>query len=319
MQEDRKKTFKIILAFAAVYIIWGTTYLAIRVAVETIPPFLMAGTRFLTAGLLVYFFLRLRGVQAPQRFQWRTGLIVGALMVGGGSGLLHWAEQTIPSGIAALIIATIPLWIVFLDWPFFRGGSPSRRVIVGLVLGFAGIILLVGPGQLAGTAVFSWSALLVLLLSPIFWSIGSLYSRDADMPKNSFMLSGMEMIMGGAVLLVVGLFIGEAQRLHLAAIPPLSWLAFLYLLVFGSIIGFSAYTYLLKNVSAAKASTYSYVNPVIAVYLGWLILNEPISATTIVAMGIIVVAVILITTSQATLPVSDQQNLRLPEAGETTE
>lgn len=303
MQSERKRLAKIILAFAAIYLIWGTTYLGIRLALEAFPPFLMAGARFLLAGLIIYGWLRLRGAERPQPQQWPVALLIGLLMVAGGSGLLHWAEQTIPSGIAALIIATIPLWITFFDWIMFRRDKPSKRVVGGLVLGFAGIVLLVGPDQLAGTATFSWVAVSILLLSPVFWSLGSLYSRQADLPENPFMVSGMEMLSGGAVLLLAGLLSGEAQRLDLSAVTPVSWLALLYLLFFGSITAFSAYTYLLKTVSAAKASTYSYVNPVIAVYLGWLILAEPISPATLVAMVVIVVAVVLITSSHAPHPV----------------
>lgn len=298
MPSDRSKATKIILAFAAVYIIWGTTYLAIRIAVQSVPPFLLAGVRFFVAGVLIIGVLRLRGTPFPPRKQWPVAFLVGALMVGGGSGLLHWAEQTIPTGISALVIATIPLWITFFDWLLFKNGRPSGRELSGLLLGFLGIILLIGPGQITGTAAFSWTAIFILLLSPIFWSFGSLYSRRDSMPQNAFLAAGMEMLCGGLVLIGAGVLTGETQQLEPAAITPTIWLAFFYLLIFGSIITYSAYTYLLKTVSAAKASTYSYVNPVIAVYLGWLILNEPISLTTIAAMTIILGAVFLITTSR---------------------
>lgn len=305
MSNDKKKLFKIIIAFAAVYTVWGTTYLAIGVAVESMPPFLVAGVRFLAAGLLMVVLMRLRGVPAPRGKQWPVAFLVGALMVGGGSGLLHWAEQYIPTGISALVIATIPLWIAFFDWILFKNGRPGGREISGLLLGFLGIVLLIGPGQLQGTVAFSWTAIIILLLSPIFWSYGSLYSRQANMPQNAFMASGVEMLCGGLVLIAAGLLTGEGQELDLAAMPPVAWFAFIYLLIFGSLVGFTAYTYLLKTVSAAKASTYSYVNPVIAVYLGWLILDEPISMTTIAAMAIILVAVFLITTSRTPQPVRE--------------
>ena len=306
MQSDRKQRIKVILAFAAVYIIWGTTYLFIRLAVDTMPALLMAGSRFIFASIIIYLYLRARGVASPQRSHWPAGIIAGTLRLAGGSGLVHWAEQTVPIGTAAMVIATVPLFITFFDWLIYRNSWPGKKGITGLLLGFIGIILLIGPDQIAGTSSFSWTAMLILLLAPIFWSIGSLYSRQANLPDNIFMAAAMELFAGGIVLLMAGLLTGEAARFDLAAISPLSWLSFLYLTFFGSIIAFTAYTYLLKTVIAAKAATYSYVNPVIAVFLGVLILGESLTPTMIAAMVIIVVAVILITSRQ-----SSQQ----PESG----
>jgi len=313
MHTERKRLLKIILAFAAVYVIWGTTYLFIRLAIETIPPFFLAGFRFIAAGTLIYFFLRVRGSPPPLRVHWRSAVIAGALMLGGGSGLVHWSEQTVPIGITALVIATVPLWITFFDWLVFRTGRPDKRTITGLVLGFVGIILLLGPDQLSGTAAFSLKALLILLLSPILWSLGSLYSRQADLPENTFMASGMEMLTGGAVMFIAGLLTGEAERLDLATISALSWLSTLYLLFFGSIIAFTAYVYLLKTVSASKAATYSYVNPVIAVFLGWLILSEPFTPVMIVAMVIIIGAVFLITSAPPEQDISKEEDAERQE------
>ncbi len=320
MQADKTKRLKIILAFAAVYIIWGTTYLAIRVAVETVPAFFMAGSRFIAAGVLMVLFLRIRGVPSPNRSQWRAAIIVGGLLLAGGSGLVHWSEQTIPSGIAALVIATVPLWIALFDWLFFRGGRPGKKIVAGLLLGLFGIILLVGPGQFTETPAFSWFALGILLLSPILWSFGSLYSRQAGLAPNIFMASGMEMIAGGIILLIAGLLTGEGSRLDFAAIAPLAWFSFLYLLLFGSIIAYTAYIWLMQNVAASKVATYSYVNPIIAIFLGSLILSEPITPTTIAAMTIIVIAVFLITTSHSTRTVSelDQSGLPSVDARETS-
>jgi drug/metabolite transporter (DMT)-like permease len=298
MQTDKKKPLKIILAFAAVYIIWGTTYLAIRVAVQTIPPFFMAGTRFVIAGGLMYLFLRARGAPPPQRFHWPAAIIVGALLLGGGSGLVTWSEQTIPSSVAALVIATVPLWITLFDMLIYKAGRPDKKVIAGLLLGFLGILLLLGPDQLMGTADFNGTALLILIISPILWSFGSLYSRQARLPQNVFMATAMEMLAGGIVLLIAGLVTGEAARLDLAAISTSSWLSMIYLFLFGSIVAFTAYIWLLKTVTASKAATYSYVNPIIAVFLGWLILSEPITPIMIAAMLIIIIAVVLITTRQ---------------------
>ena len=308
MQPDNNKRLKIILAFAAVYIIWGTTYLFIRLAIETIPPFFMAGARFILAGAIIYLFLHARGVPPPPRIQWRSAVIVGTLMLAGGSGLVHWAEQTIPISIAALVIATVPLWITLFDWLIFRNSRPGKKATAGLLLGFLGIILLIGPDQITGAADFSWTALLILMLAPIFWSIGSLHSRQANLPQNNIMASGMEMLAGGVVMLFAGLLTGEVSRFDLTAISTLSWLSFLFLIFFGSIITFTAYTYLLKTVSASKAASYSYVNPIIAVFLGGLILNEPITPTMIAAMVIIVVAVFLIISRQSPQSLSNLES-----------
>ena len=310
-QTDRKHLFFIILAFAAVYVIWGTTYLAIRLAIETIPPFLMAGSRFLVAGAFIFTIMRLRGAPLPQRLHWRSAVIIGALLMLGGSGMLTWSEQQVPSSTAALVVATMPLWMALFDWLIFKGSRLGKRVTFGLFLGLIGIILLIGPGQILGTASFSLFFLLILMLSPINWSLGSLYSRDADLPDNIFMAIAMEMLAGGALLLLAALLTGELSRLDVAAISTRSLAATAYLAVFGSIIGFTAYIWLLKYVPATKVATYTYVNPVIAVFLGWLILDEAVTSTTIAAVVVIVLAVVLITTAgpgetPATQPIDPQ-------------
>lgn len=299
-QADKKQLIYILLAFAAVYFIWGTTYLGIRLAIETIPPFFMAGSRVLTAGAIMFLFLRARGAARPTRLNWRAAVLVGTLLLGGGSGLVTWSEQQVPSGTAALIIATVPLWIALLEWLFFTRTRPGKRVTLGLLLGLIGIFLLVGPGQILGTADFSLFFLFVLLLSPILWSLGSLYSRGAPLPEDTFMGSAMQMMGGGAVLLLAGLLTGEAADLDLAAISTISVAAWVYLVFFGSIIAFTAYVWLLKVVPVTKAATYTYVNPVVAVFLGWLILDETITPITILSSIIIIIAVILIQTAKQT-------------------
>lgn len=295
-----KKTFgkdqiNIGLAFAAIYIIWGTTYLAIRIAVAEIPAFLMAGFRFLLAGSLAYGFLRLRGVPAPTRVQWRAAAVVGAFLLVGGNGLVTWAEQRVPSGIAALVVATMPLWLAFFDWSIYRAGMPSRRVIAGLLLGLVGIGLLLGPDQIQGTAGFGVASMAILFMAPILWSLGSLISRRASLPENVFMSTAAEMLVGGVLLTLAGLVTGEASRLDLSAISPRSLLATLYLVFFGSIIALSAYVWLLQRVAPAQVATYTYVNPVIAVFLGWLVLDEKVTWLMLVAVVTIVLAVVLIT------------------------
>lgn len=287
---------KIVLAFAAIYTIWGTTYLAIRIAVETIPPFFMAGVRFLLAGLLTYIFLRTRGVPHPTRLQWRSAAVVGAFLLLGGNGFVTWSEQQVPSGMAALVVATEPLWITLFDWLIYKGIRPSKKIALGLVLGFIGIGLLIGPGQLRGTTGISFASLVILFLAPILWSIGSLHSRKANLPENVFMATAVEMLAGGFLLVIAGLLTGETTRLNLAEISTRSLAAMGYLTVFGSIVTFTAYVWLLKTVQASKVATYTYVNPIIAVFLGWLILSEAITPQMLVAIPSIILAVVLITT-----------------------
>ncbi len=319
-QANRKHLATIILAFAAIYIIWGTTYLFIRIAIETMPPFFMAGARFLIAGTLLFLILRLRGEPLPTRLHWRSAVIVGAFLLVGGNGLVTWSEQEVPTSTASLVIATVPLWIALFDWLIFKGERPGRRVTVGLLLGLIGITLLIGPDQFQGTADFRLIFLLVLLLAPILWSLGSLYSRDADLPQNTFMSTAIEMLAGGGLLLLAGLLTGEAGRLDTAAFSPRSLAAFVYLTLFGSIIAFTAYIWLLKNVSATKVATYSYVNPVIAVFLGWLVLDETITPVTLVSVVIIVLAVVLITSGgRNKAPAAKQVDGGAPLAGDRRE
>ncbi len=298
-QTNKSQVIQIVVAFAAIYTIWGTTYLAIRIAVETIPPFLMAGVRFLLAGSLTFAFLRARGVPVPNRLQWRSAAILGAFLLVGGNGFVTWSEQQVPSGMAALVVATEPLWIALFDWVIFKGVRPGKKMVFGLVLGFLGIGLLIGPEQFGGTGTIHVSSLFILFMAPIMWSLGSLYTRQANLPENLFMATAVEMLAGGFLLIIAGLLTGEATRLNLAAISTRSLAAMGYLTVFGSIVAFTAYVWLLKNVQASKVATYTFVNPVIAVFLGWLILSEAITPQMLVAVPSIILAVVLITTQTA--------------------
>jgi len=307
----------LVAAFAAIYLVWGSTYLAIRVAVETMPPLLMAGTRFVIAGALLYAWLRFRGAPRPTGVHWRSAAIVGALLLLGGNGLVVWAEQTVPSGIAALLVATVPVWMVVLHALSPDGVRPRWLQVVGLLLGLAGVGVLVypdalqaalfnagagasAPGAAGGSHVVErvdpWGAG-ALVLASLSWSIGSLYSRHAALPEAPLMATAMEMMCGGGLQLCVGGALGEFARLDVAQISAASAAAFAYLIVFGSWIGFSAYVWLLGVTTPARVATYAYVNPVVAVLLGWLILAEPLTAMTLAAMALIVTAVVLITTA----------------------
>lgn len=308
---NRRLTLQILVAFAAIYVIWGTTYLAIRVAVETIPPFLMAGVRFLIAGGFTFAFLRVRGVPRPDRVQWRSAVLVGAFLLLGGNGLVTWAEQQVPSGIAALVVATVPMWMTLFDWLFAGGARPGKGTTAGLVLGFIGMGLLIGPRLMEETTTISPASWLILFLAPVLWSVGSLYSRRATLPENTFMATAMEMLSAGILLLLAGVLTGEGQRLDVAAIAPRSLVAMVYLAIFGSIVALTAYVWLLKTVDAARAATYTYVNPVIAVFLGWMLLNEAVTAQMLVAVAIIVVAVVLITARRpGKTPAGEEQDGR---------
>jgi drug/metabolite transporter (DMT)-like permease len=281
---------RIILAFAAIYVIWGSTYLAIRYAIETMPPFLMAGTRFAIAGLLMYGWARLTGKERPEPVHWRSATIVGALLLLGGNGAVVWAETRIPSGIVSLLIATVPLWMVILGRQ-----RPDIRVIGGIGLGFLGLALLLGPDRLAGAERIDLIGAGVVVTGALSWAAGSLYSRKAPLPKSPLLGIGMQMMMGGLTQIAAGTVLGEWPQFRPGNFSPLSTLAYVYLILAGSLVGFTAYVWLLRHVSPSKVATYAYVNPVVAVLLGWGIGGEELSLRVLLAAGIIVSGVVLIT------------------------
>lgn len=290
----------IIAAFAALYIVWGSTYLAIRYAVATIPPMLMVGARFAISGLILFTWTRARGAPRPSVSQWRAAGITGVLLLCCGNGSVSWAEQRIPSGLAALIVAVVPLWMVLLDWIRPRGTRPTAVVIVGVLLGLAGLGVLVGPRSLTGHGSVDLGALVVLMVGSLAWAAGSIYSRYAALPHSAALTTGMQMIAGSIVLLALGASLGEFRQLDIRAISMPSWVGWLYLVTFGSLVGFTAYLYLLRAVTPAKASTYAYVNPVVAVFLGWAIAGEEVTPRTIAGAAIILGSVAIISLSQST-------------------
>lgn len=290
------RRIQVIAAFVAVYLIWGSTYLAIRFADATLPPFLMAGTRFLVAGALLYGWMRLRGAERPTRIHWKAALIVGLLLLVGGNGVVVWAERIVPSSLAALLISTVPIWMALMDWLRPGGGRPSLATFAGLALGFAGVVLLIGPGAGGSVVTFNPIYALVVLVASVSWAAGSLYSRGAKMPPAPLLGTAMEMLAGGAVLLALGLVTGEQGRLNFHAVSAQSALAVLFLIIFGSLVAFSAYVWLLRNVAPTRVSTYAYVNPVVAVFLGWAFDNEQLTLRTLLAAAVIVAGVLVITT-----------------------
>ncbi len=295
MRELRRSASRaeIVLAFAAVYVLWGSTYLAIRFGVETIPPFLMAGVRHLTAGSLLFAWLRLRGAPRPEPRHWRSAAVIGGLMLLGGNGLVTWAEQRVPSGLTALIVASVPIWMTVLDGLQHRE-RPHGVVIVGLAMGLLGIGFLVAPGRFAGGGHVDPVGAAALMAAALLWAVGSLHSRRAALPSSTLLAAAMEMIAGGAILLGVAAMVGEWRGFSLAAVSARSLLSLGYLIVAGSLLGFSAYVFLLGATTPARVSTYAYVNPVVAVFLGWLLAGEAVTLRTLLAAVVIVAAVALI-------------------------
>jgi drug/metabolite transporter (DMT)-like permease len=285
------------VAFAAVYIIWGSTYLAIRVGVESFPPLLLAGWRHLTFGLLLYPFLRRKTGVRPTWAHWRAAIISGCLLLFLGNGIVCVAEQTVPSGVTALLVATVSLWMVLVDWLRPGGRRPVARVVVGLLMGFAGLALLVGPKSLGGSGRVNPVGVALLIGASFFWACGSLYSKHGGMPASPLLGAAMQSLAGGVALWIAGFFTGEVTSLHVRAISLRSWLALAYLIVFGSLMGFTAYVYILKKSTAARVGTYAFVNPVVALFLGWLIASEPITLRTVLAAAVILAAVLLVITA----------------------
>jgi drug/metabolite transporter (DMT)-like permease len=287
-------------ALIAVYIVWGSTYLAIRFAIETIPPFISAGIRFLVSGLILYTWRRLSGDPAPRKIEWRSAAIVGLLLLLGGNGGLVWAEQRIPSGIASLFIATAPLWMVLIDSLRPGGKRAGLLTWVGVLLGFVGIVLLANPWQAhtAGSPPLDPIGMLVLVTASLSWSIGSLYSRNAPLPRSPILGTGMEMLVGSLGLFIMATLTGEWGQLNLAEVSLRSIGGLSYLIFFGSGIGFVAYTWLLRNAPTTIVATYAYVNPVVALMLGSLIANETLGWNEVISAAVIISGVVLMTTAK---------------------
>ena len=284
--------WKIVLAFLAVYLCWGMTYLAMRVAVRDIPPHLMSGARFLVAGLVLYLWTRGRGDPKPTATQWRSAAMVGAFLLLGGNATVAWAEQQVPSGLAAVLIAVAPIWMVAFEWA--RGGPrPGKRVIAGLILGLVGLAILVSPKGDSATKVNPIGAVMLVLASAS-WAWGSVVSKSAPLPKSRFLATSMEMIGGGVLLLLTALAVGQVAHFRPTEVSVNAVLAWLFLVVFGSLVGFTAYIWLLGVTSIAKVGTYAYVNPIVAVFLGWAILDEPVTGRTLIAALVILVGVALV-------------------------
>jgi drug/metabolite transporter (DMT)-like permease len=294
---------KVWIALLVIYSVWGSTYLAIRYAVETIPPFLMAGTRFLVAGAILYIWRRAAGDPAPTRGQWARAAVVGLLLLLGGNGLVSLAEQNVASGIAALIVGSVPLWMTTIEAIRPAGVRPNYLGIIGLVLGFGGIALLVAPSliNINSTTSHAWG-IITLLFAAFFWSLGSIYSRHAHLPDSSLLSTGMEMLAGGVGLYLAGTLTGEWHLLVFANITARSWFSLLYLILFGSMAGFTAYAWLLRSAPVSLVATYAYVNPLVAILLGGLVAQETLNLHVFFSALIIIGSVVLINASPRLKP-----------------
>lgn len=295
---SRTSTLHVMLAMAAIYVIWGTTYLAIRYAVETIPPLLMMAMRHLSAGTVLYAWTRWRGTPAPRLREWGSAVIVGTILFLGGHGSLAWAEQRVPSGIAAVLVATLPMFILLLSRSTGTEMSFSKRALAGVALGFAGVLVLFGPDVFRHSESLNVLGAVVVLVGNFLWALGTIVTRKVKMPESATLSAAMQMLAGGASLGVAGVFSGEAGRLHFSAVTMQSWLSLLYLAVFGSLVAFTAYTWLHTVEKPSRVSTYAYVNPVVAVVVGWALAGEPIGWFTVVAMIVILIGVALVNTAK---------------------
>jgi drug/metabolite transporter (DMT)-like permease len=291
--ETGPRRWQLVLAFASVYLIWGSTYLAIKFAIETIPPFFMAGVRFLISGTILYLWARSRGAPRPSRIHWKSAAVVGTLLLLGGNGGVVWAEQRVASGVAALIVAIVPVWIALMEWKSPGGRKPGWQVTAGLTAGTLGLVLLASPGEAALGESVDLVGAAVLVFATLCWAAGSIRAKHSPLPDSPLLATGMEMLGGGAALMLAGLVSGEAGQLNFAAMSEKSLLSLLYLTTFGSLIGFTAYIWLLKVGSPTRAATYAYVNPVVAVFLGWLLAGEAMTPRTILATLVIVGGVVL--------------------------
>lgn len=287
---------RIALGFAIIYLVWGSTYLAMRVAVETLPPFLMAGTRFLLAGGLLMGWMRWRGARLPTSGQWKNAWITGSMLFLGGNGLVVWAEKVIPSGLAALIVATIPLWMALFEWIRPSGNRPDLRTWAGILVGFAGIALLFqrSPSTPANSGL-PLPQLIGVVIASALWAGGSMLARTREKPASIWMWTAAQMVSGGAMLLIAAAALGEFPTAQWSQMSTRSVGAFFYLLVFGSWVGFGTFVWLMQVSSPTKVSTYAYVNPVVAILLGWAFAGETVSMQTLLSSGITLAGVVLIT------------------------
>jgi drug/metabolite transporter (DMT)-like permease len=295
------KRIWIVVAFAAVYLIWGSTYLGILFAIQAIPPFLMAGTRFFLSGIIMYAISRFTGSPKPEFITWRSALIIGACLLLCGNGGVTISEKWVPTGLASLLVATVPIYMALLGWITGISPRPTPIVWLGLAGGFVGVGILIGPALTnLSRSPHNHLALgmSILLLASLIWSIGSLYSRTAKNSPSFFLAAGQQMICGGALLLLLGLALGQQHDFDPGNLTPRATGAFIYLVLIGALVGYTAYFWLLRHCDPAKVATYAYVNPVVAVLLGTAFAGESLTLRTLLAAGLIIGSVAMVITTQ---------------------
>lgn len=295
--------WKTLLAFGIIYFVWGSTFLAIRIGVEEVPPFLLAAMRFLAAGLALYLWMLLKGERNPTAKQWGSATLLATLIFVGDYGLLFWAEQRVPSGLAAVMMATIPAFMALAEITILRTQRLTLRLGIALVIGFCGVAVLVLRSLNLGGAPIDFGGAIALLVGAINWSIASALARKLPLPQAKTMSSGAQMLVGGVLLAMVAAMRGEFAGFHPAAVSGRAWLALLYLVVAGSIVGFTAYVWLLHHYSPTKVGTYAYVNPLVAVLLGYFAGGEPLGERTVVGSACVLASVLMITTAKTRKPI----------------
>jgi drug/metabolite transporter (DMT)-like permease len=294
--------WKTLLAFGIIYFVWGSTFLAIRISVHEIPPLLCAALRFFIAGVILFAWMLFRREPSPTRRQWLSASAIALLIFVGDYGLLFWAEQRVPSGIAAVMLATIPAFMALSEIIFLRTQRLTLRLALALLIGLAGVAILVSHSLNLGSAPIDTTGAIALIFCAIFWSIGSILTRKLPLPSSKVMSSGAQMLAGGILLTLAAAAFGEFHRFHPRAVSPAAWLALAYLIIFGSIIGFTAYLWLLHHESPTRVGTYAYVNPVVAVLIGYFFAGEPLGLRTILGTLLILISVIAITIKRAPKP-----------------
>ncbi len=296
------KTYKTLLAFAIIYLVWGSTFLAIRVGVREVPPFLLAAMRFLIAGLVLYGFMLARGERSPSAREWLSAFLLAVLIFVMDYGLLFWAEQRVPSGIAAVMMATIPVFMTLSEILILRSMRLSLRLVLALLVGIAGVVVLLSRSLSLGGAPVDAAGAVALLVASMSWSVSSSLSRKLPLPAAKTMSSGIQMLAGGILLTLTSLAVGEFGRFHPAAVSRAAWLSLAYLIVAGSIVGFTAYVWLIHHESPTRVGTYAYVNPVVAVLVGYFFGGESLGLRTVAGTLCVLVSVVVIATGGRTPP-----------------